>query len=43
MNPNPTRDQTNAQASRDAAALLGIALGLAVCTKQIEVGLLGLC
>lgn len=36
--PNLERDQTNAQVSKDAAALLGITLGLAVCEKQIKVG-----
>lgn len=37
------RDQTNAQVSKDAAALWGITLGLTVCEKQIKVGGLGLC
>lgn len=37
-NQNPGRDQTNAQASKDAAALLGITPRLAVCEKQRKVG-----
>jgi len=38
LKKTPERDQTNAQVSKDAAALPGITLALTVCEKQIKAG-----